>query len=131
MRQRGWIFVLCVAALAGLGARGAEPWTLERALEQALAQSKLVVHEAIAYDVGVIIGSGVGGIWTYTHELNVLNEKGPHRVNPFLIPSITVDVPAVYTALRTGAQGINHGVASACATGGDAIGEAFEVIRRG
>lgn len=101
------------------------------ALEEALAQSGLVVQDSFAYDVGVIIGSGVGGIWTYTQELGVLNEKGPHRVNPFLIPTITVDVPAVYTALRTGAQGLNHGVASACATGADAIGEAFETIRRG
>ncbi len=101
------------------------------ALEQALEQSKLVVDDSFAYEAGVIVGSGVGGIWTYTNELNVLNEKGPHRVNPFLIPSITVDVPSVYIAMRTGAQGINHGVSSACATGGDAIGEAFEVIRRG
>ena len=101
------------------------------ALEQALTQSRLSVEERFAFEVGVIIGSGVGGIWTYTHELEVLREKGPHRVNPFLIPSITVDVPAVHVALRTGAQGPNHGVASACATGGDAIGEAFETIRRG
>jgi beta-ketoacyl-acyl-carrier-protein synthase II len=101
------------------------------ALEQALAQSGLVVEDDFAHEVGVIIGSGVGGIDTYTRELNVLNQKGPHRVNPFLIPTITVDVPAVYCAMRTGAQGINHGVASACATGADAVGEAFEVIRRG
>jgi beta-ketoacyl-acyl-carrier-protein synthase II len=100
-------------------------------LEQALAQSGLVVEDDFAHEVGVIIGSGVGGIDTYTRELNVLNQKGPHRVNPFLIPTITVDVPAVYCAMRTGAQGINHGVASACATGADAVGEAFEVIRRG
>ena len=101
------------------------------ALEQALAQSGLQVNEHNAYDIGAILGSGVGGIWTYTRELEVLREKGPHRVNPFLIPSITVDVPAVHVALRTGAQGPNHGVASACATGGDAIGEAYETIRRG
>lgn len=101
------------------------------ALEQALAQSRLHINEHNAYDIGVIVGSGVGGIWTYTQELNVLRDKGPHRVNPFLIPSITVDVPAVHIALRTGAQGPNHGVASACATGGDALGEAFETIRRG
>jgi 3-oxoacyl-[acyl-carrier-protein] synthase II len=94
------------------------------ALEQAMAQSGLVVDASNAYDVGVIIGSGVGGIWTYTRELDVLNQKGPRRVNPLLIPTITVDVPSVYVALRSGAQGPNHGVASACATGADAIGEA-------
>ena len=101
------------------------------ALQEAQAQAGLRITPHNAYDVGVIVGSGVGGIWTYTAELNVLREKGPRRVNPFLIPSITVDVPAVQIALRTGAQGPNHGVASACATGADAIGEAFETIRCG
>lgn len=100
------------------------------ALEEALAQSRLTVGSN-AYNVGVIIGSGVGGINTYTAELNVLNEKGPRRVSPFLIPSITVDVPSVYIAIRTGAKGPNFGLASACATGADAIGQAFETIRRG
>lgn len=100
------------------------------ALEEALAQSKLNVAEHAA-EVGAIIGSGVGGIATYTTDLDVLREKGPRRVSPFLIPSITVDVPSVFTALRTGARGPNFGLASACATGADAIGQAFETIRRG
>ena len=100
-------------------------------LEEALAQSKLLVNSHNAYDIGAIVGSGVGGIWTYTRELDVLHEKGPRRVNPFLIPSITVDVAAVHVALRTGAQGPNFGVASACATGVQAIGEAYETILRG
>jgi 3-oxoacyl-[acyl-carrier-protein] synthase II len=101
------------------------------ALEEALLQSRLVITDCNAPEVGVVIGSGVGGIWTYTAELEVLAEKGSRRVNPFLIPSITIDVPAVHIALRTGAQGPNMGVASACATGADAIGQAFETIRRG
>ena len=101
------------------------------ALEQALEQSGLVVQEHDPYQVGAIIGSGVGGIWTYTAELEVLHAKGPHRVSPFLIPSITVDVPAVQVALRTGAQGLNLGVSSACATSADAVGQAFAAIRRG
>jgi beta-ketoacyl-acyl-carrier-protein synthase II len=101
------------------------------ALQQVMAQSKLVVDESNADDIGVIIGSGVGGIWTYTKELEVLKQKGPRRVNPFLIPSITVDTPGVHIALRTGAQGPGFGVGSACATGTDAIGTAFETIKRG
>ncbi len=101
------------------------------ALEQALEQARLIVQPGFAYQAGVIIGSGVGGIATYTRELDVLNQKGPQRVNPFLIPTITIDVPSVYCALRTGARGINHGVASACATGADAIGEAYEAVRSG
>ncbi len=100
-------------------------------LEEALAQSKLEVNSHNAYDIGAIVGSGVGGIWTYTREFNVLHDKGPRRVNPFLIPSITIDVASVHVALRTGARGPNYGVASACATGAQAIGEAYETIRRG
>jgi 3-oxoacyl-[acyl-carrier-protein] synthase II len=101
------------------------------ALGQALDQSDLMIDEGDAPDVGAIIGSGVGGIETYTTELGVLQERGPRRVNPFLVPMITVDVPSVQIALRTGAQGPTLGVASACATGADALGQAFEMIRRG
>jgi 3-oxoacyl-[acyl-carrier-protein] synthase II len=101
------------------------------ALQEVLAQSRLVIDAHNACEVGAIVGSGVGGIWTYTGELNVLQEKGPHHVNPFLIPSITVDVPAVQVALHAGVQGPNLGVSSACATGSDAIGHAFELIRAG
>ena len=101
------------------------------ALEQALAQSALKAEEMDAYQVGVLVGSGVGGIRTYTQELDGLRLNGPRRVNPFLIPSITVDVPSVQIALRTGARGPNFGIASACATGADSIGQAYETIRRG
>ena len=101
------------------------------ALPQALAQSGLVVDEHNADDVGVIVGSGVGGIWTYSSEFETLWTKGPRRISPFLVPMITVDVPAVQIALRTGARGPNFGLASACSTGADAIGQAFETIRRG
>jgi 3-oxoacyl-[acyl-carrier-protein] synthase II len=101
------------------------------ALAEAQAQSGLVVDDHEATDVGVIVGSGVGGIATYSHEFDVLRNKGPRRVSPFLVPMITVDVPAVQIALRTGASGPNFAVTSACATGGDAIGQAYETIRRG
>jgi 3-oxoacyl-[acyl-carrier-protein] synthase II len=101
------------------------------ALGEALEQSGLVIDEHNAHDVGAIVGSGVGGIWTYSQEFEKLREKGPRRVNPFLIPMITVDVPSVQVALRSGARGPTFGVASACATGADAIGQAYETIRRG
>jgi beta-ketoacyl-acyl-carrier-protein synthase II len=101
------------------------------AIEEVLAQSGLVIDDHNAADVGVIVGSGVGGIWTYSREFEVLREKGPRRVNPFLVPMITVDVPAVQIALRTGASGPNMAVTSACATGADALGQAYETIRRG
>jgi len=101
------------------------------ATQQAVAQARLKVDQAIADQVGVIVGAGMGGINTYTEELKVLLEKGPRRVSPFLIPMITVDVAAVQIALLTGARGPNWGLSSACSTGADAIGQAYETIRRG
>ncbi len=101
------------------------------ALEQALAQSGLVVGEHNADQVGAIVGAGIGGISTYTRDLDVLREKGPRHVNPFLLTMISADVPAIQIALRTGARGPNLGVSSACATGADAIGQAYNLIRLG
>jgi beta-ketoacyl-acyl-carrier-protein synthase II len=101
------------------------------ALMEVLAQSRFVVDKYNAYEVGCFIGSGMGGIWTFTEELKVLDKKGPRRVDPFLIPSTTVDVPSVQIALKTGAQGPNMGLVSACATSADALGHAFETIRHG
>lgn len=101
------------------------------ALAEASAQSRLVVDKHNAYDVGAIIGSGMGGVWTYTEEFDVLREKGPRRVSPLLVPMIVVDAAAVQVALHTGAQGPNLGVSSACSTGADAIGQAYETIVRG
>ena len=100
-------------------------------LGQALAQSGLEVNEHNAFQVGVNIGSAVGGILSYHHEFHVLEEKGPRRINPFLPTMIVIDSAAVQAALRTGARGPNFGVASACATGADSIGLAYETIRIG
>lgn len=101
------------------------------ALEQVLAQTRLVVNEHNADDIGAIVGTGIGGIWSYTQELEVLRKHGPRRVSPFLVPMISADIPAVQIALRTGIRGPNLGVVSACATSADAIGQAFETLRRG
>jgi len=101
------------------------------ALAEALAQSRLVVDKYNPYDVGAIMGSAIGGAWTFTEEFDVLREKGPRRVNPLLVPMITVDAAAVQVALRTGARGPNLGVSSACSSGVDAIGQAYETIVRG
>ncbi len=101
------------------------------ASKEALAQSGLRVQEHDAYDVGVIVGSGQGGIQTYADDFDVMYQKGVRRVSPFLIPMIVIDAPAVQIALRTGARGPNFGVASACATSAHAIGQAYETIRQG
>ena len=101
------------------------------ALGQVLAQSGLTVNEHNADEIGVIVGSGVGGIHTYSQEFVTVTNKGYRRVSPFLIPSITVDSPGVQIAMRTGARGPSFATASACATGADAIGTAYETILRG
>jgi beta-ketoacyl-acyl-carrier-protein synthase II len=101
------------------------------ALEEALQQSQLVVQEQNLYEIGAVVGSAAGGGSTYCAGFTTLLEKGPRRLNPFHVPAVSVDAAAVQIALHTGARGPNHGVASACATGGDAIGEAYEIIRRG
>jgi 3-oxoacyl-[acyl-carrier-protein] synthase II len=101
------------------------------ALQEALAQSRLVIDDGNCHDAGVIIGAGVGGIATYSDEFEVLRTKGPKRVSPFLVPMIAPDVPAIQVALRTGARGPNLGVSSACSSGADSVGQAFETIRRG
>jgi len=81
--------------------------------------------------VGVLIGSGVGGIITITEQYNVLLEKGPKRVSPFLVPMMLGDMASGQVSMMIGAKGPNFSTVSACATGADSIGEALEMIRRG
>jgi 3-oxoacyl-[acyl-carrier-protein] synthase II len=81
--------------------------------------------------VGVLIGSGVGGIITITEQHNILKSKGPKRVSPFLVPMMLSDMASGQISMMTGAKGPNFSTVSACATGADSIGEALEMIRRG
>jgi 3-oxoacyl-[acyl-carrier-protein] synthase II len=101
------------------------------ASRQALAQAHLEISEQLAPDVGVCIGSGVGGLITLHEQFTVLHEKGPKRVSPFLIPMLMINAAAGMVSLLTGAQGPTWAAVSACATSGNAIGEAYETIRRG
>jgi 3-oxoacyl-[acyl-carrier-protein] synthase II len=79
----------------------------------------------------VIIGSGIGGMWTYESQLRVLAERGPRKVSPFTIPSLIGNMCSGLVAIEYGARGPNFGVVSACATGTHALGEAAHAIRRG
>ena len=81
--------------------------------------------------VGVLIGSGIGGIITLLEQAEVLRERGPDRISPFLIPMMISDSAAGMIAIRLGARGPNMALATACASGSNAIGEAAEIIRRG
>ncbi len=101
------------------------------ASREALSSSGLVIHEGNAPDIGVIIGSGIGGIITLSDQLGVLHEKGPGRVSPFLIPMMICNMASGQVSILTGAQGPNFATVSACSSGADAVGDAFEAIRRG
>ena len=81
--------------------------------------------------VGVLIGSGVGGIITISEQHKVLLAKGPKRVSPFLVPMMLGDMASGQVSMMIGAKGPNFSTVSACATGADSIGEALEMIRRG
>lgn len=80
---------------------------------------------------GVLIGSGIGGLGVIEEQNRILHEKGPGRVNPFLIPMLIVNMAAGQVSIKWGFKGPNSAVATACATGNHAIGDAAEIIRRG
>jgi 3-oxoacyl-[acyl-carrier-protein] synthase II len=98
---------------------------------EALAQSGLVIDDANHNRVGILIGSGIGGIGTLIEQYEIMRQRGPDRVSPFLIPMMISDGAAGNIAIRVGARGPNMSLATACASGTNALGEAAEMIRRG
>ncbi len=98
---------------------------------QALEQAELTIDKSNADDVGVIIGSGIGGLLTIDKVYHDFFEKGPMRINPFTLPMMIPDMAAGQVAITFGATGPNFCIVSACATGSNVLGEAFETIRRG
>ncbi len=101
------------------------------AAREALRDADLRIDATNAERVGVLMGSGIGGIITLMDQSRVLDSRGPDRVSPFLVPMMIVNMVAGVTAIHTGAKGPNFTVVSACATSAHCLGEAFEVIRRG
>jgi len=98
---------------------------------EALEHANLNMEKEDADRVGVLIGSGVGGIITVTDQHKILLQKGPKRVSPFLVPMMLGDMASGHVSMMIGAKGPNFSTVSACATGTDSIGEALEMIRRG
>ncbi len=98
---------------------------------EALEQSGLKIDDSNRDRVGILIGSGIGGIITLIEQHEAMKERGPDRVSPFLIPMMISDGAAGNIAIRVGARGPNMALATACASGTNAIGEAAEMIRRG
>jgi len=101
------------------------------ASRQALADAKLTIDDLNADRVGVIIGTGVGGLKVLEDQQEVLLTRGPSRVSPFMIPMMIANMAAGLTAIHTGAKGPNTCTVTACAAGSNAIGDAFRLIQRG
>ena len=97
---------------------------------EALARAQLKPQDIDPYRVATIVGSGIGGIITLSQQYDVLKEKGPRRVTPFLIPMMLADMASAQVSMITGAMGPNFCPVSSCSSGADAIGQAWEMIRR-
>lgn len=101
------------------------------ATKEAVADAGLDFSQEIPVRIGVIVGSGIGGIQTMIENSAVVEKRGLRRVSPFFIPNLLVDSAAGKIAIEHGLHGPNFAVVNACASGTAATGEAFEVIRRG
>lgn len=101
------------------------------ASQEALKNSGLQITDSIRDEIGVMIGSGIGGLITISEQLQTLIEKGPDRVSPFLVPMMIADMAAAQVSITLGIRGTNYCTTSACSSGSDAVGEAYEIVKRG
>ncbi len=101
------------------------------AAQQACSQAGLEPGGVDPYRVGVIIGSGIGGISTLSSQHEILISRGPKRVSPFLIPMMLGDMASAQVSMVTGSMGANYCTVSSCSSGADALGQGWAMIRRG
>ena len=101
------------------------------AAKEAVDDAALEITDDNAADIGVWLGSGIGGMETFEQQYKNLTEKGPRRVSPFFVPMMIPDMAAGQVSILLGAKGINTCTVTACATGTNSIGDAFKVIQRG
>lgn len=98
---------------------------------QAIQAAGLRIDDSNRYDIGILIGSGVGGLDSLAQQVTVLNARGPARVSPHLIPMMIADSACAQVSIKTGIKGPNLSLISACATGTDALGVAYKMVKWG
>jgi 3-oxoacyl-[acyl-carrier-protein] synthase II len=101
------------------------------AAKQAIEDSGLEINDGNRYDVGCIMGSGIGGIGSIFESVKAFLERGAKAVSPLMVPMMLPDSPSSKVAMTWGLRGPNFAISTACATGNNSIGEATEIIRRG
>lgn len=97
----------------------------------AVEDSGLVINDENAERVGVLVGSGLGGLETIEKYHSIMLEKGPKKISPFFIPMLIVNLAPGHISMHFGCKGPNTSIVTACATGNHSIGEAFKTIQRG
>jgi 3-oxoacyl-[acyl-carrier-protein] synthase II len=98
---------------------------------EAVKNADLKIDSSNQDDIGVFVGSGIGGLGTLFEQAKILVEKGPDRVSPFLAPMMIADIAAAQISIALGVRGPNFCTTSACSSGSDAIGVAYELIKHG
>ena len=101
------------------------------ASKQAIADAQFVINDLNAEQVGVLIGTGIGGLKVLEDQQEINLTKGPDRCSPFMIPMMIANMAAGLTAIHTGAKGPNSCSVTACAAGSNAIGDAFRLVQNG
>lgn len=101
------------------------------AAQQAVEDAGLAITEDNRYDIGIVVGTGIGGINTLFYSTVAFMEKGSKAVSPLLVPMMLPDAPSGKLSMTYGMRGPNFSLSTACATGNNCIGEALEIIRSG
>ncbi len=101
------------------------------ASQQAVEQSGIQINSTNQDNIAIVVGSGIGGLTTLFEQAQVLLEKGPDKVSPFLIPMMISDMAGAQISIHLGVKGLNLCTTSACSSSADAIGVACELIKRG
>ena len=98
---------------------------------KAIEKAKLNIDDTNRYDIGILIGSGIGGLSTLSRQVEVLNTRGPSRVSPYVAPMMIADSATSQVSIKTGIMGPNLSLVSSCSTGTDSIGIAYRMIKYG